>query len=100
MPASPEARWEASGDTGIIDALEVDLVEEPPPPPAWPPVPARAVPEMPEPGAPPVPEELAKALDITSEIPRVKDRDEVVGWNVGSGPSRQVPGGQPVVPAG
>jgi hypothetical protein len=99
VPASPEARGEEP-DTGIIDALEVDLVEEPPPPPAWPPVPPRAAPEVPEPAAPPVPEELAAALDITSEIPRVRgDRDtETVGWNIGSGPMRQVPG-TPVVPA-
>ncbi|OLE24361.1 MAG: hypothetical protein AUG44_19405 [Actinobacteria bacterium 13_1_20CM_3_71_11] len=93
-------RTPASDDTGIIDALDVDLVDEPAPPPAWPPVPPRAAPELPEPAAPPVPEELAKALDITSEIPRVKDRDsDTFGWNVGSGSSRQVSGGAPVVPA-
>ena len=99
VPASPEARGEEPG-TGIIDALEVDLVEDPAPPPAWPPVPPRAAPELPEPAAPHVPEELAAALDITSEIPRVKtDRDnDTVGWNIGSGPAWSVPG-SPVVPA-
>jgi hypothetical protein len=87
----------------VIDALEVDLVQEPSaPPPAWPPVPPRAAPELPEPASPHVPEELAAALDITSEIPRVRvDRDnETIGWNIGSGSNRSVAGGSPVVPAG
>jgi signal transduction histidine kinase len=50
-----------------------------PPPPAWPPP---AWPPMQPEGsgedstAPPVPEALAAALDITSEIPRIRERDE------------------------
>jgi hypothetical protein len=77
----------------------VDLVDDGPAPPAWPPVSARPTPEFPEPVAPPVPEELAKALDITSEIPRVRDRDnEAASWNIGSG-SRRHRTGEPIVPA-
>jgi hypothetical protein len=56
------------------------------PPPAWPPVPADAQGQADE--APPVPEALAAALDITSEIPRVRgDRTDTPdpatagGWN-------------------
>ncbi len=109
-PASPEARPGQSDDTGVIDAVEADVVDTPPPapatpPPAWPPVPA--TPPAPaeetaagEAPAPSVPEELAAALDITSEIPRVRPDREAEGpdWNIGSGSHRQV--GMPSVPAG
>jgi hypothetical protein len=93
----------------VIEAVDADLVEDPrhrptagpapasvpaPPPPAWPPVPTPAVePEAAEAPAPPVPEELAAALDITSEMPRIRDR-ESEDWNVTSGAQ------SPVVPAG
>ncbi len=105
VPASPEARPASLEDTGVIEAVDADLVEEhhrptpapaaAPPPPAWPPVPTPAAePEAAEAPAPPVPEALAAALDITSEMPRIRDREsDGVGWNAGSG----APG--PVVPA-
>jgi hypothetical protein len=120
VPASPEARLAVPNDSGVVDAIEADVVEEQPtapapppapaaPPPAWPPVPAAAgePAESGDAAAPPVPEELAAALDITSEIPRVRpDREsEEAGWNVGTGASRPVAGqgtpgqGTPVVPA-
>jgi signal transduction histidine kinase len=94
VPASPEARPAQPDDAAVIDAVEADVVEDRPaptsPPPAWPPVPAAEAP------APPVPEELAAALDITSEIPRIRpDQDEPAaaapGWNAKSGNQPQVP---------
>ena len=106
VPASPEAR-PAQPDE-VIDAVEADVVEHrpaapAPPPPAWPPVPAAADPGTAEAPAPSVPEELAAALDITSEIPRIRPDQEqpapaAPGWNIASGSQRQVSG--PPAPAG
>jgi methyl-accepting chemotaxis protein len=134
IPSSPEA-W-STGPAGprtppdmVIDAIDADVVEErtiampavpapsTPPPPAWPPVPAYP---GAEPGgvdaddqgaAPPVPEKFAAALDITSEIPRIRIEEEIgrqperqqPDWNGQSGATRIVssPTGQPpAVPAG
>jgi hypothetical protein len=131
IPSSPEA-W-STGPAGprtppdlVIDAIDADVVEErtiatpavpapgTPPPPAWPPVPAYPGSEQDadDPGAaPPVPEEFAAALDITSEMPRIRIEDEIgrqperphPDWNGQSGATRIVssPTGQPpTVPAG
>src|SRR5207247_1080576 len=78
VPASPEARPTPPDE--VIDAVEADVVDDrpaappawpaapaSPPPPAWPPVPAAEAGTAETP-APSVPEELAAALDITSEI--------------------------------
>jgi signal transduction histidine kinase/aspartokinase-like uncharacterized kinase len=107
VPAPPVAGPPPPADSGVIDAVEADIVEDRPappapamPPPAWPPVPAPAAEgASAEAPAPSVPEELAAALDITSEIPRVRpDQEEpsatpapATPWNVGSGSQRQAP---------
>jgi hypothetical protein len=117
MPASPEARTGfAQVPNDYQEAIEADLVEESTsfvaplaaaaPPPAWPPVaPGPAAVDADE-AAPAVPEDLASALDITSEMPRVTDDEnasrEPTGWNSPSGVARLVPeayGAPPVVPA-
>ena len=111
VPASPEARPVQQDGTGVIDAVEADVVEDrpaappvpAPPPPAWPPVPSAQAAESgtAEAPAPPVPEELAKALDITSEIPRIRpDQEEPpsTGWNIGAGGQQHV-GTPPPAPA-
>jgi signal transduction histidine kinase len=86
VSSSPEAR--------IAPATEAAPVNERPPaspPPAWPPVAAAqpAAPETDEAAAPAVPEELAAALDITSEMPRVRGEHDAdpAGWNTPTAPS-------------
>ncbi len=108
VPTSPEAQHRPPTDQS--EPVDTDVVDEAPaasapsvPPPAWPPVPPGTVGEPAEGAAPPVPEELAAALDITSEMPRVRAEGEAPAagpegedpaapdaWNIGSGSYRQV----------
>src|SRR5581483_2219752 len=137
-PSSPEAFRPDRGVEGEVstplpqrpvprpDAVDADVVEDRPPagppaapaspaapppawpPPAWPPVPADA--QADDGSSPPVPEELAAALDITSEIPRLREDgpgDRGVptngAWNAPTGanqPSGTETGDRPVVPQG
>jgi hypothetical protein len=118
MPSSPEARPTQPVLRGPEpdDAVDADVVEDErifvappaPTPPAWPPVPSfPGAADADDQGAPPVPEDLASALDITSEMPRVQVDDEPAqaagaGWNSPSSVRRLVPegyGSMPVVPA-
>jgi signal transduction histidine kinase len=117
VPSSPEARPVAPVGRPVEpdDAVDADVVEDgrmfvappPPVPPAWPPVPSRPAADTDDQAAPPVPEDLASALDITSEMPRLQVDDEPAqapsaGWNSPSGAGRLVPeayGSMPVVPA-
>jgi signal transduction histidine kinase len=119
MSSSPEARTvEPVAPGAERDAVDADVVEDDrvfvapsaPTPPAWPPVPAADTEDQAE-AAPPLPEDLASALDITSEMPKVHVDDEPAqapaqpasaGWNTPSGASKPVPeayGAVPVVPA-
>jgi hypothetical protein len=87
-------------DADVVDDDRIFVAPTAPAPPAWPPVPSFA--EQDDQGAPPVPEDLASALDITSEMPRLQVDDEpTAGWNTQSGASRLVPEAysSPVVPA-
>ncbi|GIH12620.1 hypothetical protein Raf01_07920 [Rugosimonospora africana] len=136
IPSSPEAwatgpagpRTTPPPDM-VIDAIDADVVEErtvatptvpapqsgtgqPPgtPPPAWPPVPAYSSDSEPDDeqgGAPAVPEEFAAALDITSELPRIRLDEESSrpqpDWNGQSGSARIVSsptGNHPAVATG
>jgi signal transduction histidine kinase len=135
-PSSPEAlrgpdrdaEVEITGPSGhpsgrVPDAVDADVIEDRPSvpgpagktppggtsppawPPAWPPIPAEGQPEE---AAPAVPDELAAALDITSEMPRVQqERQDTVpdgnasGWNAPTGPNRprsDQSGNVPIVP--
>jgi signal transduction histidine kinase len=114
VSASPEARVAPPIEATPIEAtpiVDADLVDERPsasppvasPPPAWPPVAPYAAaaqpaaPETDEAAAPAVPEELAAALDITTEIPRVRGEHDgdPAGWGV-----REPQTDAPSVPAG
>ncbi len=79
MSSSPEvtdAPSRSSAWAVAADAIDADVVERPVVPaasipPAWPPAPA-AAPVEDEPVSPAVPERVAAALDITSEMPRLR----------------------------
>jgi hypothetical protein len=81
-PTSPEVTETSSRSAAWMaaaEAIDADVLDQPagpatPPPPAWPPAPpvAPAAPVEDEPPALPVPERVVAALDITSEIPRVR----------------------------
>jgi signal transduction histidine kinase len=83
MPSSPEVTeaprspaWAAAAE-----AIDADVVDRPAPPaasppPAWPPAPPPASAPAEEEAVPvPVPERVAAALDITSEMPRVRNSE-------------------------
>ncbi len=116
VPASPELRPDTIRSSRPADPANTDRPDGGPlagatqqptaaPPPAWPPVaPHVAKPEGdagdaagdPD-GAPAVPEQLAAALDITSEMPRVPTDAPDQGWNGATGTTR--PADAPAVPA-
>jgi hypothetical protein len=100
LPSSPETQpdlWRSELADPMLDSIESRRVEEAPPPvapppsvpppPAWPPVaPFPVHPPVDESNAaPPVPDKFAAALDVTTEMPRLRTDREPEDWNAPNG---------------